>query len=157
RREAGRSPGAVSNKIRDGREPQDRHGARPCHTPIDSAARGRDHRITAGYVGLWHRAGRPGTSPPPSAFSGRSRPVLLTLSISTHDPKRTQGACTPAGHLMEGLAGFTDMNADPWADRNSALSMNGNGPNGIGYIAPKANTKASYFSAECRAAWHGYH
>jgi putative ABC transport system substrate-binding protein len=40
RREAGRSPGAVSDKIRDGREPQDRHGARACHTPIDSAARG---------------------------------------------------------------------------------------------------------------------
>jgi hypothetical protein len=38
RREAGRSPGAVSDKIRDGREPQNRHGARPCHTPIDSAA-----------------------------------------------------------------------------------------------------------------------
>ena len=28
RREAGRSPGAVSDQVRDGREPQDRHGAR---------------------------------------------------------------------------------------------------------------------------------
>src|SRR5262249_8042204 len=37
RREAGRSPGAVSDRIRDGREPQDRHGAWPCHTPIDNA------------------------------------------------------------------------------------------------------------------------
>ena len=28
--------------------------ARPCHTRIDSAARRRADRITAGYVGLWH-------------------------------------------------------------------------------------------------------
>src|SRR5262249_42158869 len=27
---------------------------RPCRTPTDSTARRRDHRITAGYVGLWH-------------------------------------------------------------------------------------------------------
>jgi hypothetical protein len=39
RRKAGRSPGAASDEIRDGREPQDRHGARPCHTPVDPAAR----------------------------------------------------------------------------------------------------------------------
>src|SRR5262249_12338548 len=41
RREAGRSPGAVSDKIRDGREPQDRQGARSFRTTIDSAARNR--------------------------------------------------------------------------------------------------------------------
>jgi len=29
RRQAGRSPGAVSDEIRDGRKPQDRHGGRP--------------------------------------------------------------------------------------------------------------------------------
>jgi putative ABC transport system substrate-binding protein len=34
-------PGAVSDKIRDGREPQDRQGARSCGTPIDNAARRR--------------------------------------------------------------------------------------------------------------------
>jgi hypothetical protein len=45
---------AVSDKIQDGREPQDRQGARSCPTPIDSAARRRAGRITAGYVGLWH-------------------------------------------------------------------------------------------------------
>jgi putative ABC transport system substrate-binding protein len=45
RREARRSPGAVSDQVRDGREPQDRHGARPCHTPIDTAARGRGDRM----------------------------------------------------------------------------------------------------------------
>jgi putative ABC transport system substrate-binding protein len=39
RREAGRSPGAVAGEIRDGRQPQDRQGARSCHTPIDPAAR----------------------------------------------------------------------------------------------------------------------
>ena len=39
RREAGRSPGATSDQVRDAREPQDRQGARSCHTPIDSAAR----------------------------------------------------------------------------------------------------------------------
>ena len=36
---AGRSPSAVSDKIRDGRESQDRQGPRPCRTAIDSAAR----------------------------------------------------------------------------------------------------------------------
>jgi putative ABC transport system substrate-binding protein len=40
RRKAGRSSGAASDQVRDGREPQDRHGARSCHPPIDSAARG---------------------------------------------------------------------------------------------------------------------
>ena len=39
RREAGRSPGAASDQVRDAREPQDRHGARPCRTPVDNAAR----------------------------------------------------------------------------------------------------------------------
>jgi putative ABC transport system substrate-binding protein len=38
-RKAGRSPGAVPDQVRDGREPQDRQSARPCDTPIDSAAR----------------------------------------------------------------------------------------------------------------------
>ena len=32
-------PGAAADKIRNGREPQDRQGARPRGTPIDSAAR----------------------------------------------------------------------------------------------------------------------
>ena len=35
----GRSPGAAADQVRDGREPQERHGARPCETPIDFAAR----------------------------------------------------------------------------------------------------------------------
>ena len=35
-------------------EPQDRHGAWPCGTPIDPAARRRGHRINVRYVGLWH-------------------------------------------------------------------------------------------------------
>ena len=54
RREACGATGSAADKIRDGREPQDRQGARPCHTPVDHAARRRSHRITAGYVGLWH-------------------------------------------------------------------------------------------------------
>jgi polyphosphate kinase 2 (PPK2 family) len=37
-RETGRSPGAVSGEIRDGRERQDRQGARSCRSTIDSAA-----------------------------------------------------------------------------------------------------------------------
>jgi hypothetical protein len=41
----GDSPGAVPDQVRDGRKPQDRHGARSCHTPIDNAARNRGHRI----------------------------------------------------------------------------------------------------------------
>jgi putative ABC transport system substrate-binding protein len=32
-------PVSVSDQVRDGREPQDRHGSRSCHTPIDPAAR----------------------------------------------------------------------------------------------------------------------
>src|SRR5262249_22675015 len=47
RRETGRSPGAVSGEIRDGREPQDRQDARPCHTPIDSAPRRGGDRMIA--------------------------------------------------------------------------------------------------------------
>jgi hypothetical protein len=38
RREAGGATRSAADQVRDGREPQDRHGARPCHTPIDSAA-----------------------------------------------------------------------------------------------------------------------
>src|SRR5262249_2639122 len=44
-REGGRSPGAVADQVRDGREPQDRHGARPCDTPVDNAARGSGDRV----------------------------------------------------------------------------------------------------------------
>src|SRR6516225_4282414 len=39
------SPGAAPDQVRDGREPQDRQGARSCDTPIDSAARRRGHRV----------------------------------------------------------------------------------------------------------------
>jgi putative ABC transport system substrate-binding protein len=39
RGEKPRSPGAASDQIRDGREPQDRQCARACDTPIDNAAR----------------------------------------------------------------------------------------------------------------------
>jgi len=53
RREAGRSPGAASNEIRDGRKPGGRHGARPCCTPIDSGARGPgDRSVGCGRGGL---------------------------------------------------------------------------------------------------------
>src|SRR5215471_15781306 len=45
RREAGGASRPVADKIRDGREPQDRHGARSCHTPIDHAARHRGDRM----------------------------------------------------------------------------------------------------------------
>ena len=41
RREAGRSPGAVFDKIRDGSEPQGREGALAHGATIDSAARRR--------------------------------------------------------------------------------------------------------------------
>jgi hypothetical protein len=43
--EAGGPTRAVSDKIRDGRQPQDRQGARSCRTPIDSAARHRGDRV----------------------------------------------------------------------------------------------------------------
>ena len=43
-----RSPGAVADQVRDGPEPQDRQGARPGRTPIDSAARRRGDRVGGG-------------------------------------------------------------------------------------------------------------
>jgi putative ABC transport system substrate-binding protein len=43
-----------SFRVRDGPEPQDRQGARPCGAAFDPAARHRGDRISAGYVGLWH-------------------------------------------------------------------------------------------------------
>src|SRR6516165_610570 len=45
RREAGRSPGAVSDQVRDGREQQDRQGARACGAAVDPAARRRGDRV----------------------------------------------------------------------------------------------------------------
>jgi ABC transporter substrate binding protein len=45
RREAGRSPGAVSGEIRDGRQPQDRQGAWTDGAAIDLAARRRGDRM----------------------------------------------------------------------------------------------------------------
>jgi hypothetical protein len=54
RREAGGASRSATDKIRDGREPQDRQGARSCGTPVDYAARRRGHRISAGYGSLWH-------------------------------------------------------------------------------------------------------
>jgi putative tryptophan/tyrosine transport system substrate-binding protein len=45
RREAGGATRSVSDKIRDGRQPQDRQGAWPCRTAIHSAARRRGDRI----------------------------------------------------------------------------------------------------------------
>jgi hypothetical protein len=52
RREAGGGARSAGDKIRDGREPQDRHGARSCDTPVDSAARGRGDRVARGRRGL---------------------------------------------------------------------------------------------------------
>src|SRR5262249_30260788 len=43
--EAGRSPGAVSDQVRDGGEPQDRQGAWSYGAAIDLAACRRDDRI----------------------------------------------------------------------------------------------------------------
>ena len=47
-------------------------GARAYCAPIDHAARHRGHRITASYVGLWHRAGKP-EPPLPRQLSRSSR------------------------------------------------------------------------------------
>src|SRR5262249_21759416 len=46
RREAGRSPGAVSGEIRDGRESQDRQGARPRSASDAARPRRRGDRMT---------------------------------------------------------------------------------------------------------------
>src|SRR5262249_45179266 len=42
---AGRSPGAVSGEVRDGREPQDRQGTRHHRAAVHSAARRRGDRM----------------------------------------------------------------------------------------------------------------
>jgi hypothetical protein len=55
RRNAHRPAATASLPVRSGREPQYRHGAWSCDTPIDSAARRRGDRVKKARV---HRAGR---------------------------------------------------------------------------------------------------
>ncbi len=65
RREAGRSPGAVSGEIRDGRQPQDRQSAGPHRAALDFGARRRGDRISLGIAAVAH-----GRSWPDSADLG---------------------------------------------------------------------------------------
>jgi len=85
RREAGRSPGAVSDQIRDGRKPQDRQGTGPHGAAIDRAARRGGDRI-AGLFSAVHMAvvgpSRPEASPGP--VSAQSYVALTMMTRLTH-------------------------------------------------------------------------
>jgi hypothetical protein len=69
RGEAERSPGAVSDEIRDGREPQDRQGARPNGAAIHFAARRRGDRV-GGVAQLRHQQKTPWCASGPPAPQG---------------------------------------------------------------------------------------
>jgi hypothetical protein len=58
---------------------KDRQGARSCSAAFDPAARHRGGRITAGYVGLWHRAGL--TCPAPKGTHLKARTRITRSSV----------------------------------------------------------------------------
>src|SRR5262249_41621661 len=95
----------------------------------DNAAGNRGHRITAGYVGLWHRAGKPDPQSSVS-FSSKSRPVMLNLSLSGHDPTRkwcvhrVRRALTDRfAHMPSGAADSRLAPAARWRNRRQRSFM----------------------------------
>src|SRR5262249_22247301 len=102
-----------SDQVRDGREPQDRHGARACHTAIDPVARGRGDRMNRrqfitllGGAVAWPLAAR-------AQQRERMRRIAVLISGDENDPRGNfSAAFTPA------LAGLG------WADgRNVRMDV----------------------------------
>ena len=96
-REAGRPSRSASDQVRDGREPQDRQGARPCGTLVDFASRRRGDRITGLMFELGH--GLPSRL---RRHHGRCTPVRRRLTAS---PKSAAaGHFRKYGYLTDGSA-----------------------------------------------------
>ncbi len=105
RREAGRSPGAVSGEIRDGRQPQDRQSAGPHRAALDFGARRRGYRISLGIAAVAH-----GRSWPKAEICGTA------ASRRPSEDKRTCAHPSPEG---EGLIAGGDPG---WGDGGAASS-----------------------------------
>jgi putative tryptophan/tyrosine transport system substrate-binding protein len=80
-REAGGATRSAADQVRDGRQPQDRQGARPCGTPIDSGGRRRGDRIGRDFPSgskrridnTAHSSGRPKSCDPEACNSAHER------------------------------------------------------------------------------------
>src|SRR5262249_25250531 len=123
RRQAGRTPGAVSKQVRDGPEPQDRQGAWPHSTPIDFASRRLGDRMKRrefiaglGAAAVWPvaaRAQRPAV------------PVVGFLNSESLEPRRAMLAAFHRGLAETGYVEGRNLAIEyRWAEgRNDRLPV----------------------------------